>query len=422
MRESVYETWCHIRYGKTIEYFATTEKGTWIQVPTAEEAEYKRLICYDREKKPVGVVRDYYIDGTRQWQGRVFSLKPFRGEGSCRRFYEDGSMQDIEKYVNGKRHGLSWHYTHDPLKISMEYHQNDSLIIKGDNTLSDFIRGKSKSDLASIHYTLTEAQKQATKGNLTDAVHKVELLLDYYDDVTFISNMAADIFMANKEYGKAVACMETLLSKNDKVESDEKFRLAKAYYNNQQYDDLITYTDEIIADYKKSKKVVATAQGWKGLSQMQMQQSELGQQNIESALAAEPDPEIYYEYANYYNRRREYHRSNQILDIAIRYEPDFHSYYGLKALNYIHLRDRISADRYYDDYKLHLSSRAFSDSFPELIVSIDLENELSETGKNVFGAIDAISDGYHLWRNENPIQATILEEVGKWYWNSIMDD
>lgn len=75
-------------------------------------ASYYRMITYDEKGSPVGLVRDYYISGEIQWEGRFSFLDKYdsynsRHDGECIWYYKNGKRQTSTTYQNGVRSGVS---------------------------------------------------------------------------------------------------------------------------------------------------------------------------------------------------------------------------------------------------------------------------------------------------------------------------
>lgn len=93
---------------KAVKEFFNTD---WKQCDSVV-ASYYRLITYDEKGSPVGIVKDYYISGELQWEGRFSFLDKYdsynsRHEGECIWYYKNGKRQTSTTYKNGIRSGLS---------------------------------------------------------------------------------------------------------------------------------------------------------------------------------------------------------------------------------------------------------------------------------------------------------------------------
>ncbi len=93
---------------KTVKEFFNED---WKQCDSAV-ASYYRMIAYDDKGVPVGVVRDYFISGELQWEGRFSFLDKYdsynsKHEGECTWYYKNGKKQTSTYYQNGIRSGTS---------------------------------------------------------------------------------------------------------------------------------------------------------------------------------------------------------------------------------------------------------------------------------------------------------------------------
>lgn len=76
----------------------------WNQITDASKAIYYRLIEY-RQGKPTGTARDYFANGTLQWEGQLEGENPDINSGVCIWYNTNGTKQRESTYVNGKRNG-----------------------------------------------------------------------------------------------------------------------------------------------------------------------------------------------------------------------------------------------------------------------------------------------------------------------------
>ncbi len=76
----------------------------------SSKASYYRLITYDEKGNPLGIVRDFYITGEKQWEGRFSYIDKLGNgndveEGLCIWYYKNGNMSSRGFFVNGKLEG-----------------------------------------------------------------------------------------------------------------------------------------------------------------------------------------------------------------------------------------------------------------------------------------------------------------------------
>lgn len=75
-------------------------------------ASFYRVITYNDQGSPKGIVRDYFISGELQWEGRFSYLDKYdsynsKHEGECSWYYKNGKKQSTTYYLNGIRSGHS---------------------------------------------------------------------------------------------------------------------------------------------------------------------------------------------------------------------------------------------------------------------------------------------------------------------------
>jgi len=69
-----------------------------------DSAKYYRLAEYD-DGKPVGIVKDYFLDGTLQFEGKMISEFPSVYDGTIRIYDKNGSLIKEKQYENGELNG-----------------------------------------------------------------------------------------------------------------------------------------------------------------------------------------------------------------------------------------------------------------------------------------------------------------------------
>lgn len=69
--------------------------SSWNEVPSKNAAAYIREITFNKEGRPVEkeLVKDYYLNGEKQFEGYLYSIDPDVKSGSCKFYYENGQKQ-----------------------------------------------------------------------------------------------------------------------------------------------------------------------------------------------------------------------------------------------------------------------------------------------------------------------------------------
>jgi hypothetical protein len=120
----------------------------WQVVGHPSEAAYYRTLTLDRHKRPIGLVRAFYLNGELEWDGKMTYLDPNDGnkytpEGLCRWFYPNGLPSMEATFRNGLYDGVvtTWYKNRQKAKeieYSMgkpngkwiEYHENGTILRK----------------------------------------------------------------------------------------------------------------------------------------------------------------------------------------------------------------------------------------------------------------------------------------------------
>jgi antitoxin component YwqK of YwqJK toxin-antitoxin module/CHAT domain-containing protein len=100
--------------------------SAWNEVSHPDSAKYYRLIRFDKGK-PSGKVRDFFRNGSKQWDGYLTGIGPdvFDGEGNF--YYQNGKLQSTRNYSNGKINGLKIDFSLIGVIISKEPYKDDRL-------------------------------------------------------------------------------------------------------------------------------------------------------------------------------------------------------------------------------------------------------------------------------------------------------
>ncbi|MBL4747040.1 MAG: trypsin-like peptidase domain-containing protein [Flavobacteriaceae bacterium] len=77
------------------------------QVVKQSNAAYYRIVSFDTNGKPVGIVKDYYLSGVLQWEGQFTYMDTSDNskdiaDGNCTFYTRDGKKEHTDYYKNGK--------------------------------------------------------------------------------------------------------------------------------------------------------------------------------------------------------------------------------------------------------------------------------------------------------------------------------
>ncbi len=75
----------------------------------------------------MGLVRDYYISGQMQWQGKLVSEAPDINDSICTWYYESGQVQKSTSYQSGVMQGASREYYDNGQLESESHYANNRL-------------------------------------------------------------------------------------------------------------------------------------------------------------------------------------------------------------------------------------------------------------------------------------------------------
>lgn len=98
-----------------------------------KEASYSRVIRYNAQGKPLGLVRDYYSTGTLKWEGKLLSDRPDVYDSTCVWYFPNGKAQERSFFRNGKKEGKAVFYYETGNKMEASYFK-EGLKEGGDST------------------------------------------------------------------------------------------------------------------------------------------------------------------------------------------------------------------------------------------------------------------------------------------------
>lgn len=84
------------------------------------DAKFYREATY-KDDKPVGIVRDYYINGQLQFEGRLHNEFPYKHDGKVKFYSIMGKLIAENNYVNGVKHGFCTTYMNRGFKSVRTY-------------------------------------------------------------------------------------------------------------------------------------------------------------------------------------------------------------------------------------------------------------------------------------------------------------
>lgn len=117
--------------------------------------QYYRIISIDSiTGKPIGLVKDYYINGKLQWKGKCLDAECTQFDSVATWYFPDGSTENIAEYKNGIINGVLKRYYENGKPyliieykngkkngVELQYNDKDSLIYKA-NFIEDSLNGK----------------------------------------------------------------------------------------------------------------------------------------------------------------------------------------------------------------------------------------------------------------------------------------
>lgn len=99
--------------GRKVGEWTILYNEKWKETTNKDSIKYYRKINYVKGK-PFGYVKDYFLSGKIQMEGKLKSIDPdVHGDGICIWYYEVGKLSSQGEYKNGKKEGFWKEYNQD---------------------------------------------------------------------------------------------------------------------------------------------------------------------------------------------------------------------------------------------------------------------------------------------------------------------
>lgn len=406
-----------IKYPLTVEYF----DAKWNVLSDSIGAEFFREIRYDDEGNPVGKITDYYINGAKQWEGEASSVNPMIKEGQSTRYYKSGAIKDIEYHENGLKNGIFSSYSENGELDVKRFYRKDTFLVAGYEDLDVFVNGKSKSELLIIKNSLVRAYRKELKNDFVEASKILNEVVKKYPEYSYPIERKAYFDYVSMEYKSAIEEYRKLATLDYPRKNDAKIQELISTFKIGEYSKTIKLANEIKANLDSSEvsnTYMAKLYGYQGVSYVHEGLPDIGEIALNKSSKFGDVPDVIYEFAKYHTSKSNYAVSNEILNYGITKYADFPPFRGLRSINHYKMGN-YTQSRADHNYYLNISSKIFTDIDPELIVSIDLSNDLSRLGRDVFDAHHAINDQWNNFEREHPIISWGVKVSGNWFWNEI---
>lgn len=224
-----------IRYPPVTEYFITDVKtGKWEKTAFENKAEYYRKISYDDNGRHVGVIKDYYKNGSIQMIAHASNLEPFLEEGECKWFYQNGQIQSEGFYIAGKREGIYTRYfDNGQVKFLGNYtngladglfktYEEDGTpkiqqlfvadtLYFADYNAEDFIKKTEFEEIKKIGAFFKAAQEYWNEDKFELAVQNLNNAINLYPNYLAAYELRGRCYTMQKKYNESIADFEHLL-------------------------------------------------------------------------------------------------------------------------------------------------------------------------------------------------------------------
>ena len=153
-------------FSQTIEYY----DADWNRIDSKKGAAYYREVNYDENDNPLGFVKDYYITGELQFEGKIIAINPDVLDGKCTWYYKDGKKRQEATFRKGimiegpKKWTAEGKILEEPEYFFSE--KNRNLLLEG---LSERFGRKLLIDSITVEFLLKLGKSMLSKGDFDSA-------------------------------------------------------------------------------------------------------------------------------------------------------------------------------------------------------------------------------------------------------------
>ncbi len=112
--------------GKRTGTWTVLYDKNWKETNNKDSAFYYRIITYDHGK-PVGAVKDYYLNGNLQWQGKLVSENPDIYADGMVTFFNESGAKTSEGLMQGNKKNGPWREWYADGTFAKGYYKNNQL-------------------------------------------------------------------------------------------------------------------------------------------------------------------------------------------------------------------------------------------------------------------------------------------------------
>lgn len=224
-----------IRYPPIKEYCVTDDKsGEWMPIQDSTKATRYRIVSYDNNGIPVGLIKSYLIDGVLVWKGHAVTLNPFLPQGNCAYYYPNGQVQSEGYYVQGEMNGIhSRYFENSQLKFTGNYTNGladglfksfdedgtpkmQQLFISdtlhfSDYNAEDFIKKLELDEVKKVGAFFKAAQKHWNEDKFDLAVENLNNAISLHPNYLAAYELRGRCYTIQKKYNESIADFEHLL-------------------------------------------------------------------------------------------------------------------------------------------------------------------------------------------------------------------
>lgn len=348
--ENIKDWYYSKKYPASKEFYFVNGDDKWELTHDSLKAEYYRLVSYDKNGNPVGIIRDYYMTGGIQWEGHVSKLKPFTREGTCKRYYINGNIEskmdflagketgeaklydetgnlkairhyqngiyegeakvfhkngNVEMncyYTNGRKNGYQTHYSYEGKEEYQRFYSHDTLIITG-YYLDKFTDNFDNIELSTLHELVLRGDKAARRGEFRKAERYYDAVLMEMPEHVYVLEQRAMNKINQNNITSAREDFEECIRMGHPSKLNLMFQVASTFYLQdslinamKEYSAIIFSGDTTLTD---ERETVGKSFNMKGVVNVRQEKFSEAVEEFSNAISLTSDNSVYYSNRGY---------------------------------------------------------------------------------------------------------------------------
>ncbi len=303
-RNSIYDKYLDLRYGRLIEHFVYNEYGDVERATSPFYSDYYWLVRLDEERNLIGKVKAYYSSNDQlMWETEALSYDPFIPHGIFKFYHPNGLLNQFMVMDSGLMNGAFMLYdslgnlmvkgnyksdlTHGLFTYGSEtvdgrltyfpdeINYNDTLILS-DFGLTGLMDSFSEHEIRSIGSYVSQGDTLFKYGYYEDASERYSKALEIYPNLPDLQGKLGEVFYKLNESDNAIQYLESSLVDGGPETYYRRYLLGMLNYENKSYSTAKHHLNILSAEYPLNPQGnITMASGYNYLGLIAIEESKL---------------------------------------------------------------------------------------------------------------------------------------------------